>query len=93
MEGLVSVVCGVLQQSTYQLTVPSGEVDGNTDIKLKLQVVCVGVLEELVRSLDRPEMWLPWLQHHLILPSLLASVSNWIKVKIKLYSETSVRDL
>ncbi|CAH1785634.1 unnamed protein product, partial [Owenia fusiformis] len=85
LSNLVGVVCDVLAQSTYQLVPPNptmGKDDNNAiELKLKLQISCTCLLEELIMLLGGPESWLPSLQQHAILPSLLNSLETWLNVK------------
>ena len=45
-----------------------------------MQVVCCCLLEEVILQLPAESSWLPVLQEHLILSSLLSSVEYFIKV-------------
>ncbi|OWF39494.1 Nucleoporin NUP188-like protein [Mizuhopecten yessoensis] len=86
---VLPTTCAVLLQSTRQLPSPRDLVDKKDsqgelaagNIRLKMQIVTCCLLEELILQCDRSEMWLPVLQEHFILPTLMASMEVFIKGK------------
>ncbi|XP_069122496.1 nucleoporin NUP188-like [Argopecten irradians] len=80
---ILPTTCSVLLQSSRQLPSPRDLTDKQDrgNIRLKMQIVTCCLLEELILQCDRSEMWLPVLQEHIILPTLMASMEVFIKDK------------
>ncbi|ESO92947.1 hypothetical protein LOTGIDRAFT_175627, partial [Lottia gigantea] len=55
--------------------------ENGLDVKLKLQIVCCCLLEELIHSINDSTIWLTVLQQNSILPTLLTSVETYIKAQ------------
>ncbi|XP_048244998.1 nucleoporin NUP188-like [Haliotis rufescens] len=60
----------------------TGSKEGETvDAKLKLQIVTCSLLEELIEVIGDDQVWMPILQQHSILQTLLISVESFMKAK------------
>ncbi|KAK6196211.1 hypothetical protein SNE40_001479 [Patella caerulea] len=56
-------------------------VEADIDSKLKLQITCCCLLEELIRCIGDSTIWLTVLQQNSILPTLLISMETYIKAQ------------
>ncbi|XP_056009987.1 nucleoporin NUP188-like [Ostrea edulis] len=74
--------CEVIHQSIFQLPSAKDLTPGSSgEVWLKMQVLCCCLLEEVILQLPMVSSWLPVLQEHLIISSLLSSVEYFIKGK------------
>nr|XP_022323949.1 nucleoporin NUP188 homolog [Crassostrea virginica] len=79
---VLKTTCEVIHQSIFQLPAIKDLTPGSSgEVWLKMQVVCCCLLEEVILQLPAESSWLPVLQEHLILSSLLSSVEYFIKAK------------
>lgn len=74
--------CEVIHQSIFQLPSAKDLTPGSTgEVWLKMQVVSCCLLDEVILQLSSESSWLPVLQEHLVISSLLSSVEFFIKAK------------
>ncbi|KAK3087060.1 hypothetical protein FSP39_001128 [Pinctada imbricata] len=86
---ILPTVCDLLLQSTRELPPPKDLASQSqtssdlhsADVRLKMQVLAVCLLEEVILQCSSRDLWLPVLQENLIFSSLLASLELFIQGK------------
>ena len=77
-------MCTVLLQSCRELPSPHDLMSKSDDskildVRIKLQIVCCCLIQEIIIQSDRTDVWLPIIQEHLVLSTLLSSMEVYIK--------------
>ncbi|XP_064649346.1 nucleoporin NUP188-like isoform X2 [Lineus longissimus] len=90
---LLNVLCPLLHQRTHQL-IPEQTLETSNmtmvNRRVKPQVLNICLLNEVLLTIDNPDVWLPVLQEHATLPLLLSSLQMWIKAKQGIHYVQSV---
>ncbi|XP_071152764.1 nucleoporin NUP188-like isoform X2 [Mytilus edulis] len=80
-------MCTLLLQSCRELPPPgdltnkSDDKENMSDVRIKLQIVACCLIQEILLQCERSEIWLPIIQEHMVLSTLLSSMEMYIRAR------------